>query len=141
MIIQATAVHAAALAAIHAAAFPPREAWGKDAIGLQIALPGAFCLLDEKGGMLLGRIAADEAEVLTLAVMPELRQQGVAAGLLRAAKAHVGAAGAKALFLEVSAANRPALALYRGAGFVEVGRRRRYYADSSDALVMRVNLS
>lgn len=141
MITRASVTHAAALAVIHAAAFPPREAWGTDAIGLQLALPGAFGLLDEAGGMLLGRIAADEAEVLTLAVIPEARRKGVAAGLLREAKALVATAGAKVLFLEVSVANAPALALYRGAGFVEVGRRRRYYADSSDALLMRVVLS
>ena len=48
--------HAAALAAIHAAAFPPTEAWGEDAIGLQLALPGSFGLIDERGGMLLGRV-------------------------------------------------------------------------------------
>ena len=141
MIVQATAVHAPALAAIHAAAFPPREAWGEDALGLQIAMPGAFGLLDQRGGMLLGRIAADQAEVLTLAVMPEVRRKGVASGLLREAQVQAEAAGAKALFLEVSAGNEPALALYRGAGFIEVGRRRRYYVDTSDALVMRVDLS
>ena len=42
MISQATPAHAAALAAIHAAAFPPREAWGADAIALQLALPGSI---------------------------------------------------------------------------------------------------
>ena len=138
---QATTAHAAALAAIHAAAFPPREAWGEDAIALQLALPGAFGLIDERGGMLLGRIAADEAEVLTLAVAPSARRQGIATALLRAARAQVGACGGRALFLEVAAGNAAALALYRREGFVEVGRRRRYYADSSDALVLRMNLS
>ena len=141
MIMQATLAHAAALAAIHAAAFPPREAWGEDAISLQLALPGAFALIDERGGMLLGRVAADQAEVLTLAVTPIMRRQGIASALLREATTQVRAAGARELFLEVSTGNEAALALYRREGFVEVGRRRRYYADASDALVMRVNLS
>ena len=44
------------------------------------------------------------------------------------------------VFLEVAIGNAGALALYQHGGFVEVGRRRRYYADSSDALVLRVNL-
>jgi ribosomal-protein-alanine N-acetyltransferase len=44
------------------------------------------------------------------------------------------------MFLEVATGNAAALALYRREGFVEVGRRRRYYADASDALVLRVNL-
>ena len=140
MIIQATPAHAAALAAIHAAAFPPREAWGEDAIALQLALPGAFGLVDERGGMLLGRVAADEAEVLTLAVAPSVRRQGLATALLRAARAQVSACGGHAMFLEVAAGNAAALALYRREGFVEVGRRRRYYADASDALVLRADL-
>jgi ribosomal-protein-alanine N-acetyltransferase len=140
MIIQATLAHAAALAAIHAAAFPPREAWGEDAIALQLALPGAFGLIDERGGMLMARVAADEAEVLTLAVAPSVRRQGLATALLRAARAQVGACAGRVMFLEVATGNTAALALYRREGFVEVGRRCRYYADSSDALVLRVRL-
>lgn len=140
MICRADQAHAAVLAAIHAAAFPPGQAWGEDAISLQLALPGAFGLLDVRGGMLLGRLAADEAEVLTLGVAPEARRDGVATGLLRAARQESRARGAAALFLEVAIGNAAALALYRGEGFVEVGRRRRYYADASDALVLRMNL-
>ena len=141
MIVAATPAHAAALAAIHASAFPPREAWGEDAITIQLALPGAFGLIDDRGGMLLGRMAADEAEVLTLAVAPEARRQGIATLLLRAAKAHVGARGGTAVFLEVATGNAAALALYAREGFVEVGHRRRYYADSADALVLRAELA
>jgi [ribosomal protein S18]-alanine N-acetyltransferase len=140
MIGEATPAHAAALAAIHAAAFPPRETWGADAISLQLALPGAFGLIDGRGGMLLGRIAADEAEVLTLAVVPAVRRQGIATALLQAAKNHARALGARAMFLEVATGNAAALALYRREGFAEIGRRRRYYADASDALVLCVNL-
>jgi ribosomal-protein-alanine N-acetyltransferase len=141
MIVVATPAHAAALAAIHASAFPPREAWGEDAITIQLALPGAFGLIDDRGGMLLGRMAADEAEVLTLAVAPEARRQGIATLLLRAAKAHVGARGGTGVFLEVATGNAAALALYAREGFVEVGRRRRYYSDSADALVLRATLA
>jgi [ribosomal protein S18]-alanine N-acetyltransferase len=140
MIVRASAAHAAALAAIHAAAFPPREAWGEDAISLQVALPGNIALIHESGGMLLGRLAADEAEVLTLAVAPSVRRQGIATALLRAAAAEMKARGATRLFLEVATGNAAALALYRREGFVEVGRRRRYYADRSDALVLRAAL-
>ncbi|HEY7579033.1 MAG TPA: GNAT family N-acetyltransferase [Acetobacteraceae bacterium] len=139
MIDRATEAHAAALAAIHAAAFPPAEAWGADAISLQLALPGGFGLIDRRGGMLLGRIVTDEAEVLTLAVAPSARRQGVATGLLREARSLVAARGAMAIFLEVAAGNAAALALYRREGFAQVGRRRRYYADGSDAVVMRMD--
>jgi ribosomal-protein-alanine N-acetyltransferase len=140
MIRQAAPAHAPALAAIHAAAFPPREDWGVDAIALQLALPGTFGLIDDRGGMLLGRVVADEAEVLTLAVTPSVRRQGVATGLLRAAMAQVNVGGGNAIFLEVATGNAAALTLYRREGFIEVGRRRRYYADASDALVLRANL-
>ncbi|OJY65684.1 MAG: ribosomal-protein-alanine acetyltransferase [Rhodospirillales bacterium 70-18] len=138
---EATPLHAAALAAIHAASFPPRERWGADAMALQLGLPGAFGLIDPAGGMVLARVAADEAEILTLAVAPALRRQGRARALLEAAAARAARAGAAALFLEVSAANAAARALYESCGFARVGLRTRYYSDGADALVMRRPLS
>jgi [ribosomal protein S18]-alanine N-acetyltransferase len=137
---RATQAHVAVLAAIHAAAFPPAESWGEDAISLQLALPGAFGLLDTRGGMLLARVAVDDAEVLTLAVAPGARRQGIATGLLSAVAAEARACGATALFLEVATTNAAARALYRRAGLVEVGRRRRYYPDGSDGVVLRTDL-
>jgi [ribosomal protein S18]-alanine N-acetyltransferase len=137
---RATQAHAALFAAIHAAAFPPAEAWGEDAMSLQLALPGVFGLLDGRGGMLLARVAAEDAEVLTLAVEPGARRRGVARTLLRAAITEARARGAAALFLEVATTNLAARSLYRQAGMGEVGQRRRYYADGSDAVVLRVKL-
>jgi ribosomal-protein-alanine N-acetyltransferase len=78
--------------------------------------------------------------VLTLGVTPVARQQGFATCLLREAKAVVGSREGAAMFLEVATSNVAALALYRREGFLEVGCRQRYYADGSDAVVMRVNL-
>ena len=129
------------MAAIHAAAFPPGERWGGDAFALQLALPGVFGVVDDRGGVLLARVAADEAEILTLAVHPDARRHGIAAGLLAEAASVARAAGAASLFLEVSEANLAARALYDGAGFAMVGRRRRYYADGTDALVLRRGLA
>ena len=137
---RATPLHAAVLASIHQAALPQGESWGEDAIWLQLGLPGGFGLLDPRGGMLLGRVAADEAEILTLAVRPQVRRQGLAAALLAAALGEARARGARAMFLEVATGNAAARTLYARAGFTEVGRRVRYYADGSDALVLRVNL-
>jgi ribosomal-protein-alanine N-acetyltransferase len=139
--IVATAAHAAALAAIHQAAFPPGERWGADAMALQLALPGVLALIDPRGGMVMARIAADEAEILTLAVHPDARRQGLARALLAEAADIVAAQGATALFLEVALRNTAARALYAASGFAEVGRRRRYYADGDDAMVMRRPLS
>src|SRR5437763_170902 len=67
----ADSAHAEALACIHSRAFPEGERWGADAMALQLGLPGAFGFIDAEGGMVLARVAADEAEILTLAVLPE----------------------------------------------------------------------
>jgi [ribosomal protein S18]-alanine N-acetyltransferase len=136
-ILRATPAHAMAMAAIHGAAFPPGQRWGAQAMALELALPGVFALVDPRGGMILARVAADEAEILTLAVMPEARRHGVARALLEQAAAVAAEEGAVALFLEVALRNVPARALYTAAGFAEVGQRRRYYADGDDAMVMR----
>ncbi len=132
---------AAALAALHAAAFPPADRWGADAIALMLELPGTFALHHPGQGFVLARVAAEEAEILTLAVHPDARRQGHGAALLMGAMAGAVARGATAMFLEVAEGNAAARALYAAAGFAEVGRRRRYYADGGDALVLRRDLN
>ncbi|MGG5820674.1 GNAT family N-acetyltransferase [Falsiroseomonas sp. HW251] len=131
---------APALAALHAKAFPPTGRWGADAIRLMLEMPGAFGL-HAKGGFVLARVAADEAEILTLAVAPGHRRRGLGGALLAGAMAQAVLRGAAAMFLEVSEANAAARALYAAAGFAEAGRRRRYYPDGADALVLRRDLS
>ena len=133
--------HAAAMAAIHREAFPPQDSWSSDVFALQIASRGVFGLLDPRGGLILCRIAADESEVVTLAVVPAVRRRGVAKALLRAAMDHARRAGAVAMFLEVNVVNAPARDLYDSLGFAQVGRRRRYYANGADALVLRAPLT
>ncbi|MGK7869279.1 GNAT family N-acetyltransferase [Falsiroseomonas sp. E2-1-a20] len=132
---------AAAAAALHARAFPPGEAWGVQAITLMLEMPGCFGILRPGAGFVLARVAADEAEILTLAVVPEARRAGLGGALLAEAMAAAVLRGAGTMFLEVSEANRAAQALYGAAGFAEVGRRRRYYSDGTDALVLRRALS
>ena len=139
-LMPATVAHAHALAAVHALAFPPGERWGADAMALQLAQPGGFGFVAEAGGFVLARVAADEAEVLTLAVAPAVRRHGLGCVLLRRAMAEAAARGGASMVLEVAAPNTPARALYEAAGFVAVGRRRGYYAGGADALVMRASL-
>jgi ribosomal-protein-alanine N-acetyltransferase len=95
-------------------------------------------------GFILLRVAADEAEVLTLAVWPEARRAGVGLRLVEAGAVEAAARGAERLFLEVADDNAAALALYARCGFREAGRRRAYYArpDGSrrDALLLALNL-
>ncbi len=127
-----TPAHADVLAAIHAAAFPPGERWGAAAMAELLAMPGAFGFIDPAGGCILARRAGGEAEIVALAVMPAVRRLGTGRALLQRAMA-----GGEPLFLEVAADNAPALALYAGAGFAEIGRRRGYYGLGRDALVLR----
>lgn len=134
---RATHLHAAALAALHALAFPPDERWDAAAFAAQLALPGVVGLIDPSGGMVLARVAADEAEILTLCVAPEARRRGAARALLEAAADWAANAGAGAMFLEVADGNLAARALYAACGYREVGRRRRYYPGGEDALVLR----
>lgn len=132
----ATPAHAEAMALLHGRAFAV-HGWGADAIGLQLTLPGAFGWIAPAGGMILARVAADEAEVLTLAVEPAAQGRGVGRALLEQAMDTARQLGAGAIFLEVGARNAPARALYAAAGFVMVGRRCGYYPDGNDALVLR----
>ncbi len=129
------------MAAIHATSFPVPECWSADAFARHLALPGVFGLLDAVGAMVLARVAADEAEILTLAVAPPARRAGRATALLRAAEQCAAAAGAHAMYLEVATDNRPGRALYEAAGYREVGARRGYYGDGTDALVLTRVLS
>lgn len=89
-------------------------------------------------GFILTRTAAGEAEILTLAVDPVARRQGLGRRLVCAPVA------AEAVFLEVAADNEAAIALYRQAGFEQAGVRRAYYSRPGggvDALVLRKSLS
>ena len=131
--ITATPLHAPVLAAIHEAAFPPGERWDAAAFASLLQTPGASALLDERGGFVLTRHAGGEAELLTIAVEPGLRRQGVGRTLLAAALA----ASDGPMFLEVASDNAAAATLYRSLGFVGCGHRRDYYGPGRDALVLR----
>jgi ribosomal-protein-alanine N-acetyltransferase len=136
----ATLAHAAVMAEIHRTAFSASEAWSRDVMLLQVELPGTFGLVHPAGGMILARVAADEAEILTLAVIPGQRRHGIGRALLRAATRRAEAMGAASMFLEVAVTNGAARALYATQGFMEAGIRRRYYADGTDALILRSTL-
>lgn len=124
------------IARILGAAFDdPAQRWSPGSVASTLAAPGVVGLLAE-GGCAVLRVAADEAELLTIAVLPAARGRGLGAALLDACLAESAALGARRLHLEVAAANSPALALYARAGFVETGRRRGYYGAHGDALTM-----
>jgi len=126
----------APLATLHAACFD--DAWDAASLRTMLAAPQAFAF-HHPDGFVLARVAGGEAEILTLAVAPRARGKGLGRALLCEAIAKAERQGAGAMFLEVSADNRPALALYARLGFANVGSRRAYYR-GVDALVLRLSL-
>lgn len=134
-------VDPAHLADIHARAISP--AWTEAALRDLLAQPGVWAEV-EADGFILMRQAGDEAEVLTLTVLPEARRRGRGHALMQAALASCRTRGVSDVFLEVAADNAAARALYQRLGMFESGRRRGYYARSDgssvDALILTLNL-
>ena len=138
-------------ARLHGEAFAAlgERAWTRQDMAELLASPGVAGWAAQSGadaiGFALCRVAADESELLTIAVLPNRRRLGVGHRLLDAAIAHARAAGAHALFLEVAADNPAALALYRQAAFQAVGERKAYYrrgdGPAADAILMRLTLT
>ncbi len=126
---EAGAAHAEVLAALHADCFP--TPWTAAEIGRLLALPGMFALLALTAGapraFVVARVAADEAEIVTIGTHPSARRNGLAAALFGAAGAHAARHGARSLFLEVAADNAAARRLYEAHGCAEIGRRHNYY--------------
>jgi [ribosomal protein S18]-alanine N-acetyltransferase len=132
-----TAASTAPLAALHAACF--NRAWDAGTLSDMLASPGTFAFANVDG-FVMARMAADEAEILTLAVRPAARGRGLGRALLQAAINKARDLGAVTMFLEVGADNPHALALYAGLGFAKVGARKAYY-DGRDAAVLRLSLA
>ena len=138
-------------AALHGESFLPlgERAWTRQDLAGLLASPGVTGLLlqaeSRDVGIVLFRVVADEAELLTLAVRPAERRRGAGRRLLTAVIDRAREAEARALFLEVGADNPPARALYEAMGFRVIGRRPAYYRRGdrppADALIMRLTLN
>ena len=136
------AADAAACAAIAAA---DAEPWTEGQLLSELESPAARLFAAEGEGSVLGfavfQLAAGEASLYALNVDTAARRKGVGAALLEGALAALKAEGADQCFLEVRAANAPALALYRRLGFAAAGVRRGFYRDPpDDAVVMTLAL-
>lgn len=119
--------------------------WSRQALKEELTNPAACFLVGEEAGEMLGyagmHCAAGECYVDNVAVFPEARRQGVGRKLMEALLQAAAARGGEFLSLEVRPSNLEALALYRGLGFREVGRRRRFYDDPvEDGLLLTKDL-
>jgi [ribosomal protein S18]-alanine N-acetyltransferase len=96
-------------------------------------------------GFAVSRMAADEAEILSIAVAASHRGRGLSRNLLLTHLGHLAGRGVHTVFLEVEENNQPARRLYERAGFGVAGRRERYYqqpgGEQLNALLMRRDLS
>lgn len=106
--------------------------------------PAARCWVAGLGGRVVGMmvlwIILDEAHIATLATHPDFRRQGIAETLLIHALRSAAREGVRRSFLEVRAGNEAAQKMYRKFGFVEDGRRPRYYKDNGeDAVLMSLS--
>jgi ribosomal-protein-alanine N-acetyltransferase len=139
----AGADRAAVFAALHLQAFD--RPWSADELQRVMDGPCTFTLeavrQEQPVGFIVVRAVAGEAEILTLAVHPEARRQGLGRTLVEAAATTAQTFGAEAFWLEVAVDNEAATALYAAVGFEAAGRRPGYYGrkggERVDALVMR----
>jgi ribosomal-protein-alanine N-acetyltransferase len=132
------------LAQLHAAAFDDTRGWSAAEFAQLLGQTGVI-LCDTGHAFALIRVTLDEAELLTLATDPSHRRQGRAKAILAEAESAATNIGAQQMFLEVAEDNAAANALYRKAGYKEVGRRPGYYATKAAtpvaALVLRKELT
>jgi tRNA threonylcarbamoyladenosine biosynthesis protein TsaB len=135
------------LAQLHAASF--ESAWREKDIAELLASPGCVGLLatsdDGPVGFLIYRAVEDEAEIITVCVEPAYQRRGAGLQIVLTTQELLKSFKISSLFLEVAAGNKEAISLYNRAGFLEVGKRKGYYARlnglSEDALIMRVHLN
>ena len=115
------------------------KSWSEEEIKSLIKLCGFFGFWCEDG-MIMCNKALDEAEIYTICVAPLARGKGIGRKLLTEAINYARLQRIAKIFLEVAEDNSPALKLYISAGFKEVGRRKKYYNNQTDALVMELLL-
>ena len=143
----ATSRDAARLAQLHGASF--HRGWGEGEFEAMLRERNTLVHRLRLGRKIIGfaasRMAADEAEILSIAVDERHRGRGLSRNLLLTHLGHLAGMGVRTIFLEVEENNQPARKLYERLGFAVVGRRERYYKQSDgeqlNALLMRRDLS
>lgn len=134
-----------ACAAIHTQSF--EKGWNTQTLSEYFPPHGlAYGALegDKLMGFILMGAVSDQTDIITIAVLPELRGRGIGKRLVACAEQEAAALGADLIFLEVAEDNDDAIALYKGAGYQPIGRRKNYYrraAGRVSAVTMRKTFS
>lgn len=138
--VSVTQSHSQILESLHSDGFP--NPWMSHIFEDMLTLRnvyGFMAIVPDPAGFIMIRAAAEEAEILTLAVIPSHRRKGLGRALVKKALNHLKVFGTTVCHLEVASDNIAAQRLYRSSGFVQVGRRAGYYARQEggmDAVLM-----
>ena len=121
------------------------DPWSENSIASELKNPLSYWLVAEVDSEVAGYVGSqsvlDAADMMNLAVSPKYRKQGIGQALVKRLVAHLQQKNVIALLLEVRVSNTPAISLYEKMGFVQVGRRPKYYHNPrEDALIMRKEL-
>jgi ribosomal-protein-alanine N-acetyltransferase len=119
---------------------PEASMWSRESL-MESASRGIALVAELDGsvaGILVGRVAADEFEILNLAVGKAWRRRGAASQLVADAVGRAQSSGAKQVYLEVRASNGGAIAFYEKMGFRICGRRPNYYRDPVEDAVLLI---
>ena len=139
-IVRMTEAHVSAVAELEKQCFS--APWSEKSVFGELTNPLSLWLVAVEDGAVCGYVGSQavlgEADMMNIAVLPSYRRQGVARMLVTALIDGLNSAGNHCLTLEVRASNVPAIALYDSMGFIQVGRRPRYYTKpEEDALILR----
>ena len=119
--------------------------WSQQALADELDNRTAHFMVAVRDGEIMGYIGVfvvcESCYISDIAVFPEFRRQGAAKALLDEACRKARQLGAESVSLEVRPSNAPAISLYTGQGFEEVGLRKKFYRDPpEDALILTKTL-
>lgn len=121
------------------------DPWSENSIASELNNPLSYWLVAEDNGIIAGYVGSqsvlDAADMMNIAVSPDYRRQGIGQSLVKGLVAHLKQNDIIALLLEVRVSNTAAISLYEKLGFVQAGRRPKYYHNPrEDALILRKEL-
>lgn len=119
------------------------DSWSENSVKLQIQNQRIIVLKfsDDIIGYCIFMIAADEGEILRIAINKNMRMAGMGKKLLGAVLSEMKESGCSEVFLEVRISNEGAAALYKSTGFKEIGIRKGYYSDNhEDAKLFKLEI-